>query len=82
MHQVVRDETIQEASVVEVFNKALEHTRAWFRNALSRNLLEEYVGHVAFSICKEPEVCHQNKNVFYCTLTVYSLGLMVLCWRP
>ncbi|XP_068511209.1 E3 ubiquitin-protein ligase RNF213 [Anas acuta] len=62
---VVRDETIQEASVVEVFNKALEHTRAWFRNALSLKLLEEYVEHVAFSVCKEPEAWNEFVNISF-----------------
>lgn len=58
VHQVVRDETIQEAPVVEVFNETLRHTRAWFRNALSQKLLTEFIEHVAFSFYKEPEVCH------------------------
>ncbi|KAM6377190.1 E3 ubiquitin-protein ligase RNF213 [Pluvialis apricaria] len=39
----------QEIPVVEVFSEALRDTRAWFRNALNKKLLEEHLEHVRFS---------------------------------
>ncbi|XP_066836382.1 E3 ubiquitin-protein ligase RNF213 isoform X3 [Anser cygnoides] len=62
---VVRDETIQEAPVVEVFNETLRHTRAWFRNALSQKLLREVIQHVSFSFFKEPEAWNEFVNISF-----------------
>ncbi|KGL94781.1 E3 ubiquitin-protein ligase RNF213, partial [Charadrius vociferus] len=39
----------QEIPVVEVFNEALRDTRTWFRNALTKKLLNEHLEYVTFS---------------------------------
>ncbi|XP_068769747.1 E3 ubiquitin-protein ligase RNF213 isoform X2 [Struthio camelus] len=52
---VPRGETAQEVPVVEIFHEALMHTRTWFRNALSQNLLKACYEPMVFSFYWELE---------------------------
>ncbi|XP_067164464.1 E3 ubiquitin-protein ligase RNF213 isoform X2 [Apteryx mantelli] len=52
---VLRSETTQELPVVEIFHEALKHTRIWFKNALSQNLLKKCSESVMFSFSWELE---------------------------
>ncbi|XP_025892633.1 E3 ubiquitin-protein ligase RNF213 [Nothoprocta perdicaria] len=46
---IPREESAQGVPVLEIFREALSHTRTWFRNVLSTNLLERTAESVKFS---------------------------------
>ncbi|KAM6344814.1 E3 ubiquitin-protein ligase RNF213 isoform 2-T4 [Alca torda] len=56
---------VQEAPVVEVFDEALRDTRTWFRNALTKTLLEEHRELVMFSFHWELQAWNEFLNISF-----------------
>ncbi|KFW75109.1 E3 ubiquitin-protein ligase RNF213, partial [Phalacrocorax carbo] len=61
----VSRDAVQEISVVEVFDETLRDTRTWFRNALDKKLLKEYLEHVTFSFSWELRAWHEFVKISF-----------------
>ncbi|XP_062362182.1 E3 ubiquitin-protein ligase RNF213 [Cinclus cinclus] len=61
----VPGDAVQEVPVAEFLHGALRNAQTWFRTSLNQKLLEEHLGHVAFSLASELQAWNKFVSISF-----------------